>query len=468
METCKTVLLVDDEQGILDAYLGFLSGRASPVVRSARLAATEEEPGSALPDWRLLTAGSGEEAVNLVESELEQGRRIACGFFDMKMPGGMDGLETIRQVRERDPNVLVTIATAHQDRSIDELSRLFGADQQDEWDYLAKPFTKWEVIQKCRQMVDSWNRRRREEVLSRTLEARVEERTHQLSEANRCLEERNSRLEEVLEKLRTTQARLVQSEKMATIGQLAAGVAHEINNPVGFVHSNLGSLDRYVTAIREYLEGVESYGSGRQLEELRRQLEIDFILDDLPALVSQSRDGTERIKNIVLNLKTFSHPGHGTKRPEDLNKGLRTTLELVAAEMRRHGELEVDLGELPPVSCNLSELNQVWMNLLVNAVHALEGTEAPGRVQVRSLYDGEQVKVSVEDNGCGMDAEEAAQVFHPFFTTKEVGEGTGLGLSVVFAIVDGLGGRIEVDSEPGRGSRFTVTLPPAHSMATVG
>jgi two-component system NtrC family sensor kinase len=461
MAPCKTVLFVDDEQGILDVYEGFLRPKRATSVQSARMSESAVPQTDPFAEYTFLFASSGEEAVALVEAELAKGGAVTCGFFDMKMPGGMDGLLTIAKIRQLDPRVLVTIVTAHQDRSISELNKQFEPDHQDEWDLLSKPFTKWEVVQTCRQMVASWNRRRREEQLTQHLEQVVDQRTSELIHTNEELNQRHAELQHA-------QSQLVQSEKMVSVGQLAAGVAHEINNPVGFVHSNLGSLERYLGRIVEYCEAVESsveslgsagQGLAADLTELRRRLKVDFILEDLPQLIEQSRDGTERIKNIVLGLKIFSHPGTGQQHEENVNQGLQNTLNLVANELRRRAELLVDLSDIPAVVCNQAELNQVWMNLLMNAGHAVEERETPGQIEVSSWLEGQEVVITVKDDGCGIPEGDVSRIFEPFFTTKEVGKGTGLGLSLAYGIVQRNGGNIVVTSTEGEGTCFTVRFP---------
>jgi two-component system NtrC family sensor kinase len=264
-------------------------------------------------------------------------------------------------------------------------------------------------------------------------------------------------------KLEEAQSQLLQSEKMASIGQLAAGVAHEINNPVGFVSSNLGSLRRYLEPL---LKLVSLYGTldlsaqpaqlRTQLEQLQLLADLDFMQQDLPQLLTESEDGLSRVKKIVQDLKDFSRVDHADWQDADINQGLETTLNVVRHEVKYKAEVKVDFGPLPLVRCLAGQLNQVFMNLIVNAAQAVgQG----GVIRISSRHEDGFVLVSVQDNGCGIAPDLQRRVFDPFFTTKPVGQGTGLGLSLSFAIVKKHGGRIELESTPGVGSCFKVWLP---------
>lgn len=275
----------------------------------------------------------------------------------------------------------------------------------------------------------------------------------------------NAELTELNRQLGAAQDQLVQSEKMASIGQLAAGVAHEINNPIGFIFSNLGTLDRYlrdlfkVLAVYEACEPKIGDAQARQsLALLRREVELDYLKDDIPTLMSETRDGIERVRKIVQDLKDFSHvDANRDWEWADLHKGIDSTLNIVNNEIKYKAEVVKQYGELPLVRCLASELNQVFMNLLVNAAHAI--THERGMIVVRTGGGDGKVWVEIEDDGCGIGPEELARIFDPFFTTKPIGKGTGLGLSLAYGIVKKHGGLIDVNSVPGKGTRFRVTLP---------
>lgn len=270
--------------------------------------------------------------------------------------------------------------------------------------------------------------------------------------------ELNARLEQA-------RSQLLQSEKMAAIGLLAAGVAHEINNPVGYVNSNLGTLEKYLADIFVALDDYESMemrldaGSPLQDEfrQVRSKVDLDYLRTDIRALLTESHQGLERIKKIILDLKDFSRSGIDEQWAwADLHHGLDSTLNVVWNELKYKCEVVKEYGELPEVWCLPSQLNQVFMNLLVNAAQAIE---VRGRITIRTGVEGDRVWVEVSDTGKGIPPEIIPRLFDPFFTTKPPGKGTGLGLSVSYNIVEKHRGKFEVHSEPGRGATFRVWLP---------
>ena len=288
-----------------------------------------------------------------------------------------------------------------------------------------------------------------------------EEKLSQLTRANDELTRLNL-------SFRRTQEQLIQSEKLASIGQLAAGVAHEINNPVGYVFSNFSSLERYLKDLFRMLEAYESAEAqlsdtptAARLSALRQEIDLEYLKQDVPTLMAESREGIARVRKIVQDLKDFSHID---TRPQwewsDLHKGLDSTLNIVQNEIKYKAEVVKHYGTLPEVQCLAPELNQVFMNLLINAAQAID--KPRGTISIRTGAGGDTVWVEVEDDGCGISSENASRIFDPFFTTKPVGKGTGLGLSLSYGIVKKHGGRLEVDSEPGRGTRFRVTIPVKH------
>ena len=279
------------------------------------------------------------------------------------------------------------------------------------------------------------------------------------------LQRANQELRALNESLRSAQAQLLQSERLASIGQLAAGVAHEINNPIGYVCSNFGTLEAYLARLFEMLDAYEEAeetlaGSdiADRLATLRARVELDYLKHDIPQLMSESKEGLSRVRKIVQDLKEFSRvDNHEEWTWASLHHGIDSTLNIVANEIKYRADVRREYGDLPDIECLPSELNQVFLNLLVNAAQAI-GPER-GLIVVRSDDAGDEVWVEVEDDGSGIAPEHLARVFDPFFTTKPVGRGTGLGLSLSYGIVQKHHGRIDVRSEPGRGSCFRVTLP---------
>lgn len=283
------------------------------------------------------------------------------------------------------------------------------------------------------------------------LELRVEERTRELASA--------------LDQMKIAQSQLLQSEKMAAIGQLAAGVAHEINNPIGFVNSNLGSLKTYVTQLLQVItayEGLEGAVAPQdprrqRVERARAQADLDCLRKDVTALLDESLTGMGRVKNIVQDLKDFSHVDQTGWQDADLNAALESTLNVIANELRYKARVHTEFADLPRLRCIPAQLNQVFLNLLINAAQAIEGR---GNIAVRTGFSADEVWVEIEDDGQGMSESVRQRIFEPFYTTKPIGKGTGLGLSMAFDIVEKRhGGRIEVKSTPDVGSTFRVSLP---------
>lgn len=274
----------------------------------------------------------------------------------------------------------------------------------------------------------------------------------------RLMEERNAQLG-------VARGQLIQAEKMASIGQLAAGVAHEINNPIGFVHANLGALEAYFTNLLDLLAAyeqaepnAESAGHREHIESIRRRIDIDYVRNDLPQLIKESRDGIARVRQIIKDLRDFAQVD---TRPNwqvaNLHAGLDATINLISGQMRNLAVFEREYGTLPLVECLPSQLNQVFLNLLMNAGQAM--TDQPGRIVIRTGTEQESVWLEFSDDGCGIPNELQQKIFEPFFTTRPVGSGAGLGLALAYGIVRAHKGSITVESQVGRGSRFRISLP---------
>jgi two-component system NtrC family sensor kinase len=264
--------------------------------------------------------------------------------------------------------------------------------------------------------------------------------------------------EELRAQLQQAQRQLLQAEKMAAIGQLAAGVAHEINNPIGYVFSNIGSLAAYVNDMLRLIRTYENRpGSTPEIDRLRREIDVDFLTEDVLSLIAESQDGIERVKQIVHSLKDFSRSDDGGEFvAADLHQCIESTLNVVNSEIKYKAEVRKEFARLPLVECRPSQVNQVVMNLLVNAAQAIEQR---GEIAVRTALHEDGALIEIADNGAGIAPQHLDRIFEPFFTTKPVGQGTGLGLSLSYSIVKDHGGSIKVDSTLGRGTRFRVWLP---------
>ena len=278
------------------------------------------------------------------------------------------------------------------------------------------------------------------------------------------LELKNNELKDAYKELKSTQAQMLQQEKMASIGVLSAGVAHEINNPVGFIASNISTFGKYMERLREYIDllqekfhvSIKDQETLDYIRQRKKKLKIDYIVDDAVDLVNESLEGTQRVRDIVNNLKSFSRHDEAECKQSDINQCLENTLKIVWNELKYKAAIEKDYGELPLVLCMARQLNQVFMNLLINAVHAIE---EKGIIRIKTRQKGDSVYVQIADTGRGIPPDKMSRIFEPFFTTKEVGKGTGLGLSISYDIVRKHGGEILVESAVGKGTIFTVRIP---------
>jgi signal transduction histidine kinase len=351
---------------------------------------------------------------------------------DWVMPE-MDGLELIRHIRGRPSGAYVYIilltARALKQDVIEGLEA--GAN-----DFVTKPFDRGELRVRLR------------------AGERIIELEQALAAQNRALRE--------------AQAALVQTEKLASLGQLAAGMAHEINNPIAYVANNLAVLRRDVPAalqvLDKYREGLGPLRGAApdvaaEAERMEQEIDLPYIRDSLSRLFERSLDGLRRVRDIVTNLRDFARLDEADFKEADLNAALRSTLEIAGHEIKKNAiQLQTQFAQLPPILCHPGKVNQVFLNVLLNAVQA----SAPGgAVEVRTRPDEASggVAIEVQDNGHGIKAEYLPHIFDPFFTTKPVGQGTGLGLSVSYGIVRDHGGSIDVDSEVGRGTLFRIRLP---------
>ena len=387
------------------------------------------------PLYRVRAVNSGARALRAARGE----PRPDLILLDVMMPD-MNGYEVMRHLRA-DPataDIPVIFVTAMQDER-DELQGFeLGAA-----DYIHKPISGPIVLSRVRAQLDAKAARDMLKKHNERLVDQVESGSHALEQA---------------------QLQLLQSEKLAAMGQLAAGVTHEINNPVGFVGANLSTLDSYLKDLFALIDAYERAvtapdGPQRfaEAEKLRRSIDLEFLRADIGALLAESQEGIGRVRRIVQDMKDFSRVGSQDWQWADLHQGIESTLNIARNEWKYHCTIERQFGEIPRVRCLASQLNQVFMNLLVNAAQAIEDR---GTISIATaMVDADTVSVSIADTGKGMSPEVLAHIFEPFYTTKPVGKGTGLGLSLAWEIVERHRGRIEAASEPGKGTRFTITLP---------
>ena len=464
MSQAKTILIVDDDSEVRNALKKILtlSPTAELVARGVSLFAPEAAPAAlnevAETVYHLLFAESGETAVTRVTEALANGRPVALAFIDMKMPG-LNGAETAQAIWHLDPRVKAVFVTAYSEATPREIIETTG--RRDHF-YLRKPFNGEVIRQFALALTDQWQ-----------LEREREELDAELKRKNRELEELNETLEE---QVKVQSAMLFQSEKMASIGILAAGVAHEINNPIGFIHSNLETFAGYSDTFKELFKGYQALAAavaaGRldeavsQIEVLRLKEEAEqtaFIFDDIGEMITESLEGSTRISNIVKSLRYISRDDQGTRVYVDINKLLDSILTIIDHQLAGRIELHKQYSQLPEVVCFPQNLSQVFMQILLNAVQAIE-TSGTITITTREVVGdrqprGNRVVIIITDDGCGITEDNQKKVFDPFFTTREVGAGIGLGMSVSHDIVKAHQGSIRVTSEVGAGTTITVQLP---------
>ncbi|HKP35483.1 MAG TPA: ATP-binding protein [Pyrinomonadaceae bacterium] len=383
--------------------------------------------------YECATAGNTQEALALLAAQ-----PFELVITDVQMPG-LNGIELLRKVLAEFPDTAVIVVSG-----VDRSQRVIDTLRLGASDYLLKP---------CEM-----------DVLEMTVQRALERRALILEgkQNKEALERRNKELAGQKAELERLQAQVVQSEKMASLGQLAGGVAHELNNPAGFIYSNMDSLGDFADGLQRLLAVYDEIPLAPEfaarINQIKQSMGFENLLADMTSIINDCSEGARRIRDIVLNLRTFSRLDEAEVKMIDIHEGIDATIRLLSQYYgSSHIELKRDYGDLPPVECFAGQLNQVWMNLLVNAAQAIGQT--PGEVRIETRLQDEMVVVSISDTGKGIEPDHMTRIFDPFFTTKPVGEGTGLGLSIIYGIIQKAGGKINVASNPGKGTTFTTHIP---------
>lgn len=373
-------------------------------------------------EFSILIAENGKEAWQLLQ---QSGARLIV--TDWVMPE-MTGIDLCKKIRETyvDQYVYIILITSRSDKEDTIEGLKAGAD-----DFVIKPLNVGELSARIRSGL---------------------------------------RIIKLEDEFKKANAQLHQAEKMASVGQLAAGIAHEINNPIGFVSSNLRTLSDYRKDLNQLLNQyrtiknqLKSHAQEEPLksaleaiESFEKEIDLDFVIQDSEDLINESREGIERVKKIVMDLKDFAHPGEDTMQEADINECLDSTLNVIWNEIKYKAEVKKHYGDIPLVVCFPQQLNQVFMNIIINAVQSMESN---GVVTISTDLCPEGVQIRIRDNGSGIEEKHRSRIFDPFFTTKDVGKGTGLGMNVAYNIVKKHNGTIDLWSKVGEGTEFTITLP---------
>lgn len=418
--------------------------------------------------WKTLMATDGESAIEQAEYALPD-----LILLDVMMPG-IDGFETCQRLKAnaKVQHIPIIFMTALSD-SINKVRGLeLGAV-----DYITKPFQQEEVVArvKLHLSISHLNQSLQTKIAE---QAETEAQLQQLAqELEQRVRDRTAELEISLHQLKTTQLQLVQSEKMSTLGQLVAGVGHEINNPINFVSGNLKHIDDYTRDLFALIQMYQRKDSAEDIAEFIEDIDLEYVAEDLPKLIKSIHEGVHRLKDISLSLRSFARSDISSKTEFQLREGIESTIMLLKHRLKaneKHPEIQIirQYAELPPISCYPGQLNQVFMNLIANAIDAFEEQNetrsyaevaaSPNMIWISTEIDrsNQTVSIRIKDNGLGMLPEIQSQIFEPSFTTKPVGKGTGLGLPISRQIVNEKhGGQLECRSIVGEGTEFTISLP---------
>ncbi len=467
IETNRRVLIVDDNPSIHDDFKKILSPKVAPSADLDDMLGDVFGTAAQATGTRfeLHSAFQGEAALEAVRAAVACGRPYSLVFMDVRMPPGWDGVKTTSEILQVDPEIGVVLCSAYSDHSFEDLAKAFG--ETDRVLILRKPFDMIEVRQLAHALQRRWGLARQAALKLDDIQRLVVERTRELAESNDKLREEATVRERMNAELRLAQ-------KLEAVGRLAAGVAHEINTPVQFVSDSIHFVQEGVTEIFDVLGRYEALGlavrSGIPSREAALAVaqhvidaDLPYLVDNIPQALARSIGGLQRVATIVRSLKAFAHPDQTQMALTDVNESIRNSVTLAAGEYKYVADVELDLGDIPLVMCHGGDVNQVVVNILVNASHAISDvvgeSGARGRIAIRTWVDGGEIVVAISDTGGGISDSVAERIFDPFFTTKCVGRGTGQGLAIARSVIQKHQGTLTFETKEGEGSTFFIRLP---------
>jgi len=477
----QRILVIDDNRAIHDDFRKIISPAGAG---NAALADVEAElfgetvKGEIRSPFQIDSVYQGQEGVEAVRKALEEGHPYAMAFVDVRMPPGIDGVATTQRIWEIDSEIQIVICTAYSDYSWEEMFEKIGND--DRMVVLKKPFDTVEALQLVHTLTEKWRLSRDYKRTIEDLERIVAERTGGLRQANEALVSEIDERKKAEAEQHRMEIQLRQAQKLESIGQLAAGIAHEINTPTQYISDNTHFLQTSfhdLTGVLRQQTALVAAAKTKSIsddqialaEETIKAADLDYLLGEIPKAIDQSLKGLECITKIVRSMKDFSHPSNNVKEMVNLNRSIEATVDVCRNEWKYVAEVVLELDpDLPPVLCLQDEINQTVLNIIINATHAVGDvvakTEARGTITISTGQDDNWAEIRIHDTGTGIPESARDRIFDPFFTTKELGKGTGQGLAIAYAIITQKhNGTIAFETEIGKGTVFIIRLPLAAS-----
>jgi signal transduction histidine kinase len=466
-------LIIDDDARVHQVFASMLSRDFSRSARSQAQALAM--PAAQFPVFEVDSAFNGQHGMECVRKALAEQRPYTMAFVDMRMKSGWGGIETIACIWRECSDLQIIICTGHTDFTWHDIIKRFG--HTDRLLTLKKPFNVMEVRQLAYALAEKWNLFNQAKSNLQRLQKLVAERTEKLQESNESLQRIILEQKQAEQERRMMEIQLRHAQKLESVGRLAAGIAHEVNTPAQYIGDNMRFLqqafsrlapllrqrERLLRAVRE---NTATPQLAAELEQAVPQADLDFLLAETPRAIEQSLEGVQSVTRIVHSMRDFSHPGSGEKVPTDLNQTVENTLVLAANELKHVANIvKVFQPAIPRVPCLPGEMNQVILNLLLNAAHAIADVTAKdspqkGTITISTRRDGDWVEIQVADTGPGIPEAIRDKVFDPFFTTRPVGQGTGQGLAIARnVIVKRHNGTLTFQTRDGAGAVFTIRLP---------